>query len=109
MASLMPPVKLSYHIAIPLLAKALEFLPGPRSLLGQEAAIGVYEHSRQLQAVLERACAPASVVRPSPEAALNTAAVGGRCANFLQPAVPLGPSPEAVPRPEPVHGLPGHV
>lgn len=69
----------------------------PRSLLGQEAAVGLYEHSRQLQA------------RPSPVAALNTAALGGRCANFLQPALPLGPSPEAVPRPEPVHGLPGHV
>lgn len=29
MAPLMPPVKLSYHIAIPLWAKALEFPPGP--------------------------------------------------------------------------------
>lgn len=109
MASLLPPVKLSYHIAILLLAKALEFPPGPRPLLGQEAAVGLYQHSRQLQAVLERACAPASVVSPSPVAALNIAALGGRCANFLQPAVPLGPSPEAVPHPEPVHGLPGHV
>lgn len=36
----------------------------PRSLLGQEAAVGLYEHSRQLQA------------RPSPVAALNTAALG---------------------------------
>jgi hypothetical protein len=81
---------------------------GPRFLLSQEAAVGLFGHSEQRLWLFKKG-RELQFLRLGSALWLLWGSSGGRYANLLQPALPLGPGPEALPRPEPVHGQPGHV